>query len=428
MKIGGIAGVRQLTPRNDGMVNRAQDRLNHITARANKQLMNALNVDGFDALIWHKTRQGLPCTCQAKLDNALRLIADKTVDIQSADVESIASQGPGKPVYRPRHKTNEAQNRRNADALNLSDGLGDVSAGDRSLDPLESLSRYIGESTGNINQEDTLEDAHLTQDDYDSFLFGGDRQVCHVCFNSGFVDGFVLNSGKRLVLDTTSMYELKRAEIDKKQRPYRVSLHGRKSYIEWKVELPKFSRLFSIGLFNNDIRIFDNAVTRVFIDDDWTNIHLGLINKLKPSNVIIRVYGNSDEVVEISHVELNFQLAPWPKLQMPSLSENTNMGFPGRILQTQFTLPPTLVRLAAKDIIFDAKHGHLWRINNVTEQQTSNNMIFGWQADARLVNTMETVYGMKPYWLPKKGKTYAGLERYQGFELYANPFEQTQIS
>lgn len=425
-------GRKALPPRNSGMSNWSQLRLNNTIARANQQYKEALNTDGFSIYVWSRSLRGNICSCQKKTDMVKPIPTDtKTKSLKSSgskpnDLWQIKRALPT-PAQQANDFYDEIQEFNNTTGDETSSKLG-----------REIYTTAIGE-----------EDSGLLSIGNDrSVLFGGqDKTRCGICFGYGYVDGYSLYNGQRIVLESTKVNSISGFVSNTEKLPLSFSSPLRlDSYVEWIVELPTYyQRVMGVNIRNNLksveglIAIFsiDNGITWKVLNA--TNIDSGFG---APQRAIIRVvvnnttqdnivnidpqYGISSSTgleyvrsatsdpIEFTHLEIFYIMGDMPKAQMPNFTRPTNFEFFDVLVQAQMEVGADISWIDREYIIGDSKHGLLWKVVDATPKLTSLRQVLGYDLSLRLVQNSEQVYLLNLLTNVNTQLAFRGIEQEQG--------------
>ena len=246
-------------------------------------------------------------------------------------------------------------------------------------------------------------DAVVTMGPDAGIIFGGEHIRCGICFGTGHVGGYSLLQGKREIFDMSGMnpiLDLRGFIIDSNEKPYAFKAPlDTKLGAYWLYELPTYFEACHKVILRNNIVAAKNLVVEYKLNnsnDEFQPLTVEWINSRRgtPTKIIIRVRPATNElsaICKFTHLEIMWQYALWPKVQMPALSKSTNFSVFDSLLTTEFTLPPTMVAVDKEDVLFDTKHYKLWKITDVTDFKTSTGHVMGWSANARIVQDYEQI-------------------------------------
>lgn len=412
----GPGGVRQLTPRNSGMSNVAQQRLDATVARANEQYLNAIYVDGIEFQLWNRSpRSGTLCTCSLSKDAEVLTQDDEAED--ASDFSPVKQRASGllvRPVLRndlPDDRVTSLEN------FSLYDGPEGLDYVDRVISPNLTDTDY-GQAEldlDNINASGAL-----------SFLDLGEPNHCGICFGTGYTQGYRLHGGQRYVLDASNEmpFDVKGFDLLSHEKPYVFSSNiDSANCVEWAVEFPAyFLKFYEPRVFLNTDRMHVFAVeakedgagnfellTSAFVERRKGRAYKALV-RVRP---LQSLDGGTSSVVTFTHVDFVFQTTKWPMLQLPSLSESLDLRTADKIISTNLVLPPTLTTLRREDVLFDFKYRALWKIIGTTDSMTARNQVFGWSADARTILRTDALHALRLILDPVPMDAYQGLVQLQ---------------
>ena len=416
--------VKQIAQRNFGRANKyypAQQELDYITSRASAQVTEAIEVDGVDLVYWKKSSEGRFCSCQLR---------------QGFNSDSDPSDFDDPPPITVRQSSHIIDNQKNPTMV-ITDGpfSGTVIGELPESESGNSFNPDTNEKEQNIfdyitNPEDSAQDI-INQDSYlnnpeAGVVFGGEKSPCGICFKTGHVGGYQLLQGSRIILDSTSDYnmDMQGFDINTDDRPFTFnSANDPTNFVIWTLEIPKYFEKVNAIVVRNNLTINIKTVIEFKPQSggDWTVISPQALNQFKrtKTTLLIRVRPKErklDGFVQFTHVELVFQTAPWIKCQIAPLEKTTNFAiFQGAQTRiASIVLPPSLPNVSFDDVMLDSKYGILWKTSSVTDNMTATRQIMGWQINAREVHPDEMTYLLKVTSIPYIELSYTGLEAIQG--------------
>lgn len=395
MKIGGFNWVNQpaIGPSNEHSVNVAQTTLNNTVSRANKQLMNALEVDGFKVFLYRRVLGGCVCPC-ARQFQAKR------------SIESVRNNEVGEMTFMP--------------AAGFDDGY-NFNLNPPEPDEQDNYDRQDSLPTDVLNTTFTPEEQALIGTPEGTV--SADATGCGICMNTKHTQGYSLFGGERMVLCASDDYPftmyggVSYTERDVLPLGFILDNGG---HVVWDVELPTYTKAESVSVYNNRSRSRnvglwyskDGGGTWNPLTAESINEHQGRPKRWK----IKAAQFTKDSEATFTHAALILVGAKLPKAQCPNLSQDIVMEEFAAPLTQSFTFPPTIYNIERESVFYDCKHGYLWKVTGVYQQKTTVGQIFGYQITARIIQPHEVFWQLRDNMLSTMDVAFRGLERFQGAE------------
>lgn len=411
----GPGGVRQLTPKNGGMSNVAQQRLDATVARANEQYLNAIFVDGVEFQLWNRSpRSGLPCTC-SQHEDVLPMDDDDITETADLLVQKKRASGL---LIRPVLRADLPDDRAVPDDFSLFDGQEGLDYVDRVVGPSMGVTDY-GQAQADLDA--------INHSGAFSLLDTSEPNHCGICFGTGFTQGYRLHGGQRFVLDASGehTFDVKGFDLQTHERPnlFASNVDADNSVV-WSVEFPAyFSSFYEPRVFSNTNRIFVFAVevkeegsktyellTKNFVEKRKGRAYRATV-RVRPLKTLEEA--DASTVLSFTHVDFVFQTSKWPLLQIPPLSESLDLRTADKIISTTLILPPSLTSLRREDVLFDHKYKALWKIIGTSDGMTARGQVFGWSADARTILKTDALHALRLILDPVTLDAYTGLVQLQ---------------
>ncbi len=421
------AGISAQAPKNYSRSDRnlpyAQDALDNTVSRANRQYVEAINVDGVRYLHWSKAMEGFVCTCKKPKDEAIDGSLTE-LPAQSLDPSSSPSILDWDALS-VRHVKDPIQMRDDG-AIEMDNGTiygKDNDNNDRE-DTTVRIDFNVDEEYDNLIDENSPFIKNALAGLGSPFITGEAR--CGICIDTGLVNGYKLTGGDRIILDASGqipIVELATFALDKQAAPYLFTASGAiNSYVSWLVELPTyFMRALSVAVRNNVDPARGVSLEYKLAEesgDYWMPLTVEALNSRKGlrTKMYIRVRSNVNDLdasVKFTHVEINLQYKDWPQLQMPPLSENINPAAFDSLFQMSFILPPTQQMVKPHDLFYTAKYDRMWFVLDTTDSKTAKNQVLGWQVNVRVLTESEAGQTLRVVRDPEFGIAFAKLGKYK---------------
>lgn len=390
-------GVKQLTPKNQGIKKTTQQRLDHIISRANAQLENALYVDGITFLHWSYNQGYNACTCT--LDAP---ITKETNTLFGGQVPEETTSKIKSRVTSKALKTNSLFDTSVLDSINA--------ASEQAMSDFTSLLEDEGDITAS-EIEDIINNA-----DNAASLVGGNRR-CPICLGTGYTDSYSLTHGKRLILDASGFYPVKPigSVILENNRPAEfVSDMHKENGVVWELRVPSYFRqVVNPRVYNGR---YPNTDSFLFIKekgtDTWEPFSL---ERYKGKTVLIMACPSRTEtgrLWKITHVELNIQMADWILGQFPQIQQMSSI-VAASYQETSVVLSAKLAQLSKGDVLLDSKYNNMWLVNDFSTSETTDRMTLGWQGNVRIIQDREILSILKVIKQPSFNVPHSGFAQWQ---------------
>lgn len=393
MKIGGFNWVNQssIGPSNESSVDIAQNILNNTVARANKQLINALEVDGVRIFLYRRVLAGSRCPCSRQM----------TV---KRDYNQTLHATSGAVTFEFSHGRDDGYNANLNDPDNSEDSL---------LYPQEDRLDGVLNEAGLLSEAES----RLLEGSAGG-TYTADATACGICMNTKRTQGYALFHGERIVLCASDDYPLSIDDSQFSDSMPQGFILSMGSTVTWDVELPTYAKAESVAVFNNRHRATNvGAWYSVDGGKKWEPLTKEAINKHngKPKRWKIRAkqFDKAPEN-EFTHISIIIVDGKLPKAQAPNLTQDIVMEeFAAPIVQ-QWVFPPTMHNIERESVFYDCKHGYLWKVTAVHQQKTTTGQIFGHMVTARIIQPTEVFWPLHDSMLSTMDVAFRGLEEYQG--------------
>lgn len=399
---------------------------------------NAFQVQGYEAVLYHRLTCGLQCSCQAKSQSiASRLDQDgkATPGLMNelltgglefgvlnyrrspADPVGFNPLAPD-PVIAATGKTlfSIDQSKYNAtrkpeqylpslydeDALPLrtqdkgrSRSLGapaDMFGGDADTGASTVVSSGIGPNgiVHDLEFQDIIPDADVVDISY----MGSMDNACPICFGMGYVGGFTVYNGWRLVLNHQfpSLLLPDAGEILFDEFPISI-----------KAKTAVFTANLPVGAISVDaFKVWNNLKpipATIDIDGVKLSDEIGLLRYCdgRPHTITV----SFDEPTIFTHLELQVnQSTKVPFLDFPKMSRSSVQTVLENLDDFQLVVSPIVPVVRPNDFIAESTYGKVLQVKSCTQSNDRNLNIHGWECDVRPIQPKEITS-----LLPKRRKT-----------------------
>jgi hypothetical protein len=223
---------------------------------------------------------------------------------------------------------------------------------------------------------ETLEDDIGDFDGYQSL----NDTPCGVCLGTGYVGGFSVLNGYRVILSTTDSPSVT-GTIEANVLPHAFFA----TEVAFNVVLPK--HVVDIDAF----RVWNNfqivTPSELLIDGlpYSTGVFLAKCDGL-PHSVVVRF----EDLTTWTHVEIQANQSRHPvRVEFPKFTFNERLELQTPIDDVSLAASPLIPRLLREDIIADSTSGHLFLVGSATSWATRNRNQLGWDCNARVIQPSE---------------------------------------
>lgn len=361
-----------ITPANARNADVASRLVDSIIPIAQQKLLAAFRVQGIQGVLYNRLTQGRRCTCNTK---------NSTVNTLSPDGK--ASSGTINRVLTG--ATNFGISNYNAspedDFNSFSDGP--TSPNDHINKWLGDLN-IVGDQDGNVNQVDvgpSVGDNGQSSPDLVGLFSGFDLShlgitdvSCPICFGSGYVGGYSMFRGSRMVLVptdfvTTSTYELPSFELSPGSHTTSLT----------------FPR-GAVGLDAFRVMLKDKPVGAQFLIDGVDATNRRILNWCdgKPHQLVINTGS------PMTHVEIQFALSNEPVyFEIPKLTKTADISFLEQQEPFQIIVSPDVPVLQSMDLITESQLGKVLIVSTVNPWNTKNRAMLGHECQVRVAQPQE---------------------------------------
>jgi len=254
------------------------------------------------------------------------------------------------------------------------------------------------------NEDYDLDDefgADDMEEDLANDVLGAGSTACGVCFGIGYVGGYNVLYGQRIIADATyGDLRPDRVEINRSTSPNSFIILDASGTLDFNLNIPTAATRFaSIRLFNNQDEIYSPHSITVQVNSAWVipsgrNISLIADGRYR----LWRITGNS--LLQFTHLEIEVHYTEDLYIDFPRFTENFDPKELTSIAATIIAVPPVTANLPARSVIRDGLYDRLWRINDLQNFSDSLGNVHGYDCNASLIqeNDLEGA-------LPKFGRT-----------------------
>jgi hypothetical protein len=266
--------------------------------------------------------------------------------------------------------------------------------------PLGSLQDRPSTATGQdadvatVLFEDDPDAASNRLSDFDGGLFGYTDISCPCCFGSGFLGGYSILSGKRVILnfqDPTTILPATAVILVEKEIPPILSTSA-----AWVVLLPA-------GTESVDALRLWNVTTPV----NTGTISVDGVPLTKQAELLLYCDGrphsisvNFSDTTEFTHLEIQLNQSTFPaNFELPKLNKGSNVTLRETTDPFSISLSPRIPAVKTMDVIVESTFGKALQVKSVTGLNTRQLSTMGWEVEVRPAQPQE-LFWMLPRRLP----------------------------
>lgn len=408
-----MGGTRVTHPSNTGISHIANQRIDHLVSAANRKHQEALFTDGTEAWLFTKMRAGAPCTCQTKevVSSGLSLSVPGSSGVDNSVTKGGPTEepsitafrirdfpGPGgnsalKPLVPPGTTLQEIHQRRMAEKTDYTDGA--------EMIPVEE-ENAIDDILSMVDDAMDPDDEARQKQPSTLRLYGGEKTPCGICFGSGFVQGYQLHGGQRIVLDASDTYPTNLVDCETTTTTVPASFVIERigtKYVEWEVPLPTyFEDVLAIQVRNNTQPAVGFYIEGRIGGGPWVELTPTYLKSLNgvATTMFIRVRpvtSATGSPFTFTHVELYYQLTTTLKVNLPSFAKSIDFEQFDVLQQISgVEFPASIPNLDREAVFVESKYKQAWGVTEVEQKQTARNAVFNNTVTMRLIQQYETKY------------------------------------
>lgn len=365
---------RRLHDKNTKAVPIAIDRIKTVAPIVQERYHNSFEVNGFPCVVYNKMHTGVKCSCSTgrEVSPILPLLDDKG----NAAPDHIQSMLTGSDYGVDDYGVTLSQTSRD-DIFTIDSN----NTKKKSFQPEH--------DSGNPFATDIESDINSTFLELEASRATTGK--CGICFGTGYVGGFNVHNGMRMVLSSVSDAVLYGYTVDQTATPHSFSQNDPDGYVDFTITLPfGATKVDALNVWNNQTALSD---VRFLIGPSST----GLVPLTKASlltfctgvPVLIRVEGCK----EFTHIEIQFNLTnDTTYLEYPHFTKTGDLNVIDAVSNIQILVSPKVYQVQPWDIIVDLHDRtapKYWRVLDNTDFKDRNSNVHGWEVNARLVQGYE---------------------------------------
>lgn len=218
--------------------------------------------------------------------------------------------------------------------------------------------------------------------DFDASTLGITDSTCPICFGTGFIGGFSLYNGFRLVIPCEEFSLPADGELLLQNTPF----SAKTSYATAEIVLPKGT--ISVDAFR--------LLNGFKLAEDFTVLLDGL--PVSTSTVLAKADGRKHTVTimsasnrsEFTHLEIQLNLSVESAyMEVPKLNKSSSVSILDSTDPFQILLSPNIPHVDKLDIITESMWGKALMVQDVSWHNTKERQMLGWECNARVVQQQE---------------------------------------
>ena len=421
-----ISNPTAIAPANKGISGLVRDKVKVYAASQNERLEQALASNGTELAIWNRVQSKDYCTCQGRLE----LNNDSSTDSYRNSAGEDDFDGTQRDYDLGGFSLEEVKPTSNS-------GREELRSSTTTEEPDEDL--MIGESsdiddilTDSFSPE-SIEDRSLVSQEVDLLHEGGERTICGICFGTGWISGYSLYGGQRIVLDASEFSDFSTQGVTV-ERTYPASFvmsRNNSNNVTFTKEIPSYYTPVKIALYNNTKDIttdgsfdleFKPTTISNFTSLNTTSLteRIGERNTLNIKVTPSTLLGDAEEVIKFTHLEIILKFNIFPFGDMPDLNIPENFEYEDIVLTTNMNLSSKASNITNGCVINDMRYGLTWKVNNTNKKRTDEGQIINTEVDCRLVQRFEQLYNLTVFRRNTFERQYQGLVPSQGFNSFGS--------
>lgn len=382
----------RILPANTRAVDVARQAIRDITPVQQRRYHNAFMVQGYEAVVYNRLHNGLACSCQARR-KTLASILDEDGKMPEGKMNELLTGGLEFSVNRYGATSLPSSDRSvanpNGGTLVRDDQFfGDLEdenqtpfeiAGSSSgaQDPYMDVTAPEG-ANGRVNDAEPDEDSPVF--DLDVADLQGTRCTC--CFGTGYVGGYSVLGGQRIVL---APHSAEVTTIDGVIAANRFPNAFWAKSVSFNVQLPRgFVNLDALRVWNNVDRV---DPTSILIDNlPFSPQLLAALCDGRAHQVTVAF----SEETHWTHLELQICLSRDPAyLEFPKLSQSSDISVQDLTESAQISASPIIPRLTTQDVIVESTFGKTFLIASSNWWNDKDRNVHGWDCQTRVIQPNE---------------------------------------
>jgi hypothetical protein len=368
--------------------------LDRVVPVQQRRYANAFEVNGYETLLYQKLRHGVPCSCQNHR-GAAATILDESGKLRPGHMDELLTGGLSfrvQPYGTREPMRGDLRAIRGAGPAaheeQMFDGAEDgVPLDDYEIeDDFENPNTTIthaddGDVTDNQDNDNELDDE---SEIFDAEDYVNDTKCC-ICFGTGWVGGYSLLNGLRMVLST--QWGPNKLSIDGTIETKRSPHAFMATRVDFTAVLPKgVVGVDTFRIWNNDRQTFPSQLLIDNLPYSVGLLHAFCDGREHTISVL------HDQLTYWTHAELQFNLSTQRALfELPRKTDGSNMQLTEAAEDMQINVSPQVPNIEREDILVECTLGKGMVVQSATDWKTAKRDILGWDVNVRVLQPNEIV-------------------------------------
>lgn len=385
-----------LPPKNNRLISVGQRNLEALQHNNRQNVINAIQSTGYPITLYNTLRTGLKCSC-TYVQQPPNEILDSEGKLTEQDMTALLTPGSGLVDYgSDTHSSQNLQSNLPVKRITLNDTSQPV------LNPRETLVQTQFDERAQFDRmlddwgEEDLDPSFSDEITTERF-FANQGRACAVCFGTGYVGGYELMHGTRILL--TPMMEHEKADgmtIDRTASPNCFNSYS-DGWVRWQVLLPRGTEY---ALYP---RVFNNTTPIPY--SEWKLVD-SAGTELDPAHIKEMATGKYVYVelrfkeLTFTHVELILSNRPPDqplKADSPEIQTLTDVTRMDAKSPVTWILGGTY-NISKRSVVIDhlPRLSRHWRVNDIQERRDNLSFIYEQTLTSRLVDLYELTQLLRP--------------------------------
>ena len=386
---------RHLQPQNSGVVSTVRSTLDAYIPVAQERYNNALSIDGRPVLYYQRKHHGIKCTCLSDGSAQPQIPSSPT----GKSMEALTPQDYGSDDYVQSllHSATVRIDRYGARPVPFEQ--------EDTPNPTRGAQIPLVQSRSTINKSTDLDDPFAEEiypQDPDTLFFNGElpganvgnTQGCAVCLGTGWVGGYNLLNGIRLVYDA-QFQGWSGIVGNAATKPNTFSPSS--SAVEIQVLLPKLTKsLDAMRLFSNKEQIVDVKFSLKLPSGAYVSLESNphsIINYCNGTFHTLRVeFGSSKPTtqVTITHLEMQFAVESEPLyVEWNRVTETENLAVLDSFDPISAVATPLIPVVRLYDVVVEPSYNRVWKVTTAMDFWDRERNPNGWEIQLKLCQKYE---------------------------------------
>ena len=405
----------RLLPTNTRAVDVARQSIDRILGHQARRYDNAFQVQGFQAVLYSKLKCGTKCMCQTKASKVPKSLLDEEGNARPGVINGLLTgqkfgslpygavpttfKNIFEPIVSEGYTTGigglyEEDEPQITKPIHGAPGTGFIEEDDFELSNSSVIISDGFSDAGPVSGTDTIAKELFDNMDASGFESGFDTSTdvaCPICFGTGFVGGFSVYNGNRVVLDSQLLDAEVRNNAQLDIEPFVPLMTGQNVTFQAVLLTKGAVSVDSLRVYNG-IKV---VPAKVFID----GLMLASENKLmdfcngKPH---VFSFDLLAENAIMTHVEIQYNQSVNKTLfEFPKLSQGSIENLLERTEAFQITMSPVIPNITGGDVITDSTYGKVLQITTSNWWNDKRRAVLGWDCGVRPCQPQE-LYTLLP--------------------------------